>query len=158
MNLKFLAAVSIVFLAAGCVGPQSSGVTIADRTLKNDVNRMVGVYEGARGGSNQPQLIATQPLRKKEANKFTEFWTFNSNGNEVVYLTTFTTSPQGGTDYSVSFFGYRFLCTGGVDCLSNSDRVCGNKKLRWGNPYGEFETAPVTMRDEKGRVIMIVSC
>ena len=157
MYSKILAVVSFILLVAACTNLQPVGTTVADRQLVNDVSRMVGIYESARGGSKEPQLIATQPVLN-DNQKFTEYWTFNSNGNEVVYLTKFTSSPKGGTDYSVAFFGYRFFCGGGIDCYAATSRVCGDKKMRWGNPFGELETVPVTMRDEKGRVIMIVSC
>lgn len=157
MSSKILAAVSFLLLVTACTNLPPVGTTIADRQLVNDISRIVGIYETARGGSKEPQLIATQPVRK-DNQKFTEFWTFNSNGNEVVYLTTLSPSPKGGTDYSVAFLGYRFFCAGGADCYASTRRVCGDKKMRWGNPFGELETAPVTMRDEKGRVIMIVRC
>jgi hypothetical protein len=158
MNNYILPILSLILALSACAGPQRSRESVTNVKEIADVSRLVGESEDRLGGSRNPVLLARMPARHDEQSRI-ELWTFESDGNEVVYRVVFHASKTSSTDITVSYFGQRFVCGGGTaSCFEIVEEVCGNKDVQWGNPFGGYIPIPATMRDEKGRVMMIVRC
>ena len=88
-------------IIAGCARTQQSGGTVADARLQTDVMRMIGIFESAAGGSNQPKLISATNTGNTGSTVI-ENWVVDSNSKKVTYEVKLTPSPEGGVDFVVT--------------------------------------------------------
>ena len=76
----------------------------ADELLRSDTMLAIAGYEASAYGCETPTLAAGQvmipPAQSSDA--WVEVWTVDACGATHTYEVTFTPSPGGGTDYSVS--------------------------------------------------------
>jgi hypothetical protein len=96
----------VALLSVGCANTgstaQSAGIkTVADAQLRNDVLKMIALYESAAGGNRNPSLVSATFL-SKEGPTFNEQWVVDSNGKNIPYKVRLTPSPGGGVNFVVT--------------------------------------------------------
>ncbi|MEI6350917.1 MAG: hypothetical protein WCP06_07410 [Verrucomicrobiota bacterium] len=92
---------------AGCVSfPAATipGGTRADFILRRDVYKTIAICERAAGGGWDSFIVDTKIVEPPTSptGRWREMWTVSRSGHSVEYPVTFTPSPRGGTDITVS--------------------------------------------------------
>jgi hypothetical protein len=78
------------------------GKSVADRTLAVDASAMVLLLDSGRSPDCDSRRVANTRFVSGTASDWQEVWTVEACGATSDYRLTFTSSPRGGTDISVS--------------------------------------------------------